>query len=936
MKSPLLVIFALIFVFFSNATATTTTSSSSTHTRSTPKTISDKLKEFTYKFNGEVEINYDLETLLVSHFLDIRREVLSYPDDKEMQEKLKKILSSFKLFKEDFLSKYQNSWPIVNEKIHNINSRDAINTSALAIWVERQINFTFLLFQNDSTKNINLSLIDLKIENFSINTNNKTILVQYQATLNGIRKFDSHYNSTSNNDINESPLKIGDQFSVPKNTLRRYIDDLGIDEFYNSAVNAIKAEDIISIGIEADIFLNKTSDGNVKNLCYEKRGKIISPLNYFYYFSSTYVNCTNDITPSINLKVVDVQVKSENYDIYPEYHRLMEDGNVDIFIFFNKVGNEAPRKSKQLLALLKKRGFIEQKLREGRYILNKSVNDINFKVEVVVQEELAAVPNLPQQENPFTLLATAVRNEEIIIYDGHSGFGGNLSEVFSTSEAYPANKYQIIFLNACYSYSYAINEILSAKALKDFDFKNLNIDVVATYKSSVMSAALKDYFIEKLLAAAAIYKKSAGEWSAEDKKNLSWFAIIKKINAYDTHDAIYLVSGEQGNDYQPGKREFHFEPDSEDTITVLKRIILADIYPPSIKKKALEHLLNLEASKHSDYKEVLASLQNICLEYKKSIDRDVLSELFHIDSCQVSKFTSAYPYTINNVTWDSKTIFYYNYTTSSDSTTTQKLSRVVIPRPKQISNYLFKDGISFYDDGTIWYAGLAEPIEDKEKNITYIESINFFKDGKISGGKFLNNYKWNGITFMEFISFYENGNVSSGKNKFPVAFYEIQFKAAGWLSFHNNGKFSGGELSQNVELQGIEFKSYISFTENGKVKSGVLAKDQIISNIPLKADAYIELFENGQLAAGNINGRIIYQDLPLHNWIRFYENGQIENAYLYQAVSVKGIDFIESISFYPNGNIKSGKLAKDTTIQGIFFKQNSYINFKEDGQIVSP
>ena len=59
----------------------------------------------------------------------------------------------------------------------------------------------------------------------------------------------------------------------------------------------------------------------------------------------------------------------------------------------------------------------------------------------------------------------ALENADIIDYEGHSGLGGNLDlkSLYGDRDVFNPDKYQIIFINGCHSYSYFKNMFMDRK-----------------------------------------------------------------------------------------------------------------------------------------------------------------------------------------------------------------------------------------------------------------------------------------------------------------------------------------------------------------------------------------------------------------------------------------------------------------------------------------
>ncbi len=179
---------------------------------------------------------------------------------------------------------------------------------------------------------------------------------------------------------------------------------------------------------------------------------------------------------------------------YPEYDRLYGDNgndevlNIAVFFgYFEDVTNfqkvnphDSAFDAFNFLEsnLLEKRGFTVKESKDDFQVLNgkKTTKGINtfrayekqefFKKQPVTVrvQVLVADTAIDSKDGTFhRYLKAALRSADILIYDGHSGLGGNLDLKELKGERFDKNKYQILFFNGCSSYPYFNGMFFNAK-----------------------------------------------------------------------------------------------------------------------------------------------------------------------------------------------------------------------------------------------------------------------------------------------------------------------------------------------------------------------------------------------------------------------------------------------------------------------------------------
>lgn len=117
---------------------------------------------------------------------------------------------------------------------------------------------------------------------------------------------------------------------------------------------------------------------------------------------------------------------------------------------FTQMGYELNSEKKRFML----KGGVEGKGNAYFAILSKTItNGLGFQQKVLINLMLADSQVTSRDQTFETYYVEALENSNIVLYDGHSGLGGNL-DLASLPTVEFNNKYQIFFLNGCSSYPY--------------------------------------------------------------------------------------------------------------------------------------------------------------------------------------------------------------------------------------------------------------------------------------------------------------------------------------------------------------------------------------------------------------------------------------------------------------------------------------------------
>jgi len=156
------------------------------------------------------------------------------------------------------------------------------------------------------------------------------------------------------------------------------------------------------------------------------------------------------------------------------------------------------------------------------------------------------------------------------------------------------------------------------------------------------------------------------------------------------------------------------------------------------------------------------------------------------------------------------------------------------------------------------------------------------------------------------------------------------------------------------EIQGIPCEGMVTYYQDGKLESCILARDDTLSGQVIPAGSGITLTPEGVLDRCSlprdtyIQGHLCKGEGPRSWNTCFYPNGNLKLIWLGQDEVIQGIPCKEasfmadvfgggvSVFFHENGKLKRCKCAKDITIEGRTFKKGDIINFDQDGHLTIP
>lgn len=267
--------------------------------------------------------------------------------------------------------------------------------------------------------------------------------------------------------------------------------------------------------------------------------------DFFYFWDSEKMECPlkNNTTDIIRL---DGRLKKlpNTFLTYPEYDRLYLKPELKISILIGyietvSVRDEGYQTFKSLNEYFENLGFTN--------ILKKKIKDINYESQfekeirnqLGIKQKISITLLLSDSEsglkdNTFAnYFSEALKNSDIISYDGHSGLGGNLDVIRFGVERLPSF-YQIFFFNACSSYAYYNSMYFSLKR-----GGKRNLDIITSGLPTVTSTSVTNMisFMHPFI----------------NGRIQSYQSILKSLERSNQGVGTYLmgVSGDEDNVFKP-------------------------------------------------------------------------------------------------------------------------------------------------------------------------------------------------------------------------------------------------------------------------------------------------------------------------------------------------------------------------------------------------
>lgn len=283
--------------------------------------------------------------------------------------------------------------------------------------------------------------------------------------------------------------------------------------------------------------------------------------NLFYYFDPARSGCPLTDADLVTSRY-EIRSSLDAPTVYPEYDRLVADGKISMVVIFGQIEHGELKSNDwgfisygDMTRAFQSQGFTrtEQFPDNKGQRLRKSFPG-GLVVDIEMWTPVSIADSVPR-ETANELFRDAMRRHEIVYYNGHA-FYGSLN-VLDEPTAYPADTYQIIFMDACWSYAYYTKQVFRNKATAADPLGWALADVVNNTEPGITgSEATAAVLYDNLFKGAATVRRGG------DASLYSWNNMIKYMNEHAEWRArnrtshpdpeIYGASGVRTNRYPDG------------------------------------------------------------------------------------------------------------------------------------------------------------------------------------------------------------------------------------------------------------------------------------------------------------------------------------------------------------------------------------------------
>jgi hypothetical protein len=263
--------------------------------------------------------------------------------------------------------------------------------------------------------------------------------------------------------------------------------------------------------------------------------------NFWYHYRPSASGCTlaaGDITVSTATAKVSTQ---NTVAKYPEYHKVWEDGVLNVVSIFGKYEDGATSPSDAGIAAYNEflsafRAQFPSAQQSG------TSTDATFKVDLGEGHQMQMVALLI--DNPRVAgaafdarYAELTPGADVILYNGHAGLGANIRSLTSKGKFFPG-KWQLFFMNGCDTFAYLDEALPQARAKLNAD------DVSGTKYMDMLTNAMPAYFNDLSDSSMALIRALANPAAPK-----SYGAIFRDIASVQ----VVVATGEEDNVFTPAR-----------------------------------------------------------------------------------------------------------------------------------------------------------------------------------------------------------------------------------------------------------------------------------------------------------------------------------------------------------------------------------------------
>ena len=285
----------------------------------------------------------------------------------------------------------------------------------------------------------------------------------------------------------------------------------------------------------------------------------LRPDNLFYYWHPERSGCplgAADLAPG-SYKVTSSNAQTS---VYPEYDKLTADGKISMVQIFGQIEHGDLSDSdwgwhsyNDIKRLLEGQGFrVTKTYPDKKGVRLEKTMPKGLKVEIDMLTPVSFADHV-DRELSNAAFRDAIRSHEIVYYAGHA-FYGSLT-VLDEPTAYPTDTYQIIFMDACWSYAYYTKQVFRNKATAADPTGWKFTDVVNNTEPGITGSERTAHQLWM-----NVFSGADAKFGGLSATRYSWNNLIKYMNEHaqrradargENNPEIYGVSGVRTNAFKP-------------------------------------------------------------------------------------------------------------------------------------------------------------------------------------------------------------------------------------------------------------------------------------------------------------------------------------------------------------------------------------------------
>ncbi len=272
--------------------------------------------------------------------------------------------------------------------------------------------------------------------------------------------------------------------------------------------------------------------------CTREEASELTEVNYFYYFDADRPACKEALTRlGITLLPATLTIlkKLPVKNVFPEYDQLVSDKRLTAVVYFGIADKAAGpsdwgyRNTARFTSALKRAGFQEGLPIDISTALGAGVGEVEVRTYVKkvgeLEEEVAVVgPEVLDGRDLDKIFPALLKDRDVVMYNGHSSYGS--LQILSHQDAFPG-RYQVFFMNSCWSYEYYAKDIFQANITPD--------DPRGWDKSDVINNTQVAFFHnmadESLLVLESLFR-GAETGGGQGPNAITWDRIINQMNTF--------------------------------------------------------------------------------------------------------------------------------------------------------------------------------------------------------------------------------------------------------------------------------------------------------------------------------------------------------------------------------------------------------------------